>query len=62
MHGTVLIVVSQHHAVRTCKQTLGRAEAEAQQVMAVLLLEVLPTVVQVLLHRLRSAELLPSGL
>ena len=58
MHGTVLIVVSQHHAVR--KQTLGRAEA--QRVMAVLLLEVLPTVVQVLLHRLRSAELLPSGL
>ena len=55
MHVTVLIVVSQHHAVR--KQTLGRAEA--QRVMAVLLLEVLPTVVQVLLHRLRSAELLP---
>ena len=58
MHGTVLIVVSQHHAVR--KQTLGLAEA--QRALAVLLLEVLPTVVQVLLHRLRSAELLPSGL
>ena len=52
MHGTVLIVVSQHHAVR--KQTFCRAEA--QRVLAVLLPEVLATVVQVLLHHLHGAE------
>ena len=55
MHVAVLSVVGQHHAVRM--QALGRAEA--QRVLAVLLLEVLATVAQVLLHLLRGAELRP---
>ena len=58
MHVTVLGVVSQHHTVRV--QALGRAEA--QRVMLVLLLEVLPAVEQVLLDLLRGAQRLPASL
>ena len=57
MHVAVLSVVTQHHPVRM--EALGRAEA--QRVVSVLLLEVLATVAQVLLHRLRGAPWLLQG-